>query len=149
MEKRLFILINLFHSVLFGVLFAFVGWLINRNPMDVVTVILQLVVSILVGFLVGMLIPAGKWGDMLAMKIFPRGGIGFAFIRYSVILLVMLVFMCPILTVFIACALGGAPVLAVIPGVYELFVPFYFAGIVTLMLIGRYVVRLAEKCAGK
>ena len=66
---------------------------------------------------------------------------------HSVILIVMLVFMCPALTIFIASIQGGAPVMAVLPASYNLAVPFYFVGIVALMLVGDFVTNAALKCA--
>ena len=55
--------------------------------------------------------------------------------------------MCPILTVFIACVQGGAPVMAVLPGSYAMAPAFYAVGIVMLVLIGDPVTALAIRCS--
>ena len=59
----------------------------------------------------------------------------------------MLTFMCPILTVFIACVQGGAPLMAVLPGAYSMAPAFYAVGIVLLLLVGDAVTGFAIRCS--
>lgn len=147
MNKREAFFVNLFNSLLFGSVFTFAGPLVSGQPIDWGSLPIQLVVGIGVGMLVGAVIPAGKWGGMLAGKAAKPGSLLFKFIMYSVILVVMLTFMCPVMTVVFACVLGGAPVMAVLPTAYGMFVPFYVIGIISLMLVGDIVTNAAIKCA--
>ena len=55
--------------------------------------------------------------------------------------------MCPIMAVLFACVMGGAPVAAILPTSYSVYLPLYIVGVVILMLIGDYVTNLAIKCA--
>jgi hypothetical protein len=69
---------------------------------------------------------------------------------YTIILVIMLTLMCPILALFIACVIMGAPIGAVftIQGLYSLYLPFYGIAIIMLMLLGNPLMKLAVKCAG-
>lgn len=147
MTKRENFFVGLFNSILFGTVFTFVGPLVSGQNIDWASIPVQLAVGILGGLVIGLAIPAGKWGGILAGKAAKPGSLLFKFIMYSVILVTMLVFMCPILTVVFACVLGGAPVMAVLSTAYAMFVPFYVVGILVLMLVGDFVTSAAIKCA--
>ncbi|MFZ7121378.1 MAG: hypothetical protein ACOWWH_10545 [Eubacteriaceae bacterium] len=98
--------------------------------------------------MVGLIIPIGKWGAALAGKAAKPGTFLFNLIMYAFILVVMLIFMSPALTVFIGSVLHGAPVIAVLPSSYSLFIPFFLIGIVLIMIVGGPIMKLALKCAG-
>lgn len=147
MTKRENFFVSLFNSVVFGVLFTFAGAPLSGQPIDWSTIPAQVIVGTVIGLAVSLLIPSGKWGAILASKVGKPGSFLFRFVMYSVILVTMLIFMCPILTVFTACILGHAPVMAVIPGVYALFLPFYFIGITVLVLAGDWITGLAIRCS--
>lgn len=147
MTRRENFFVGLFNSILFGTVFTFVGPLVSGQSIDWGSIPIQLLVGTVVGLAVSLTIPAGKWGGILAGKVAKPGNLLFKFIMYSVILVIMLIFMCPILTVFIACILGGAPVAAVLPTSYSLFVPFYVIGILVLLVVGDIVTNAAIKCA--
>jgi len=139
--------VSLFNSLLFGVVFTFVGGILSGQPILWSTIPAQILVGVVVGLAVSLIVPAGKWGGILASKVGKPGSIPFKFVMYSVILVIMLLFMCPILTVFNACILGGAPVMAVLPGSYAMALPFYLIGIAMLLVVGDPVTALAIRCA--
>ena len=147
MTKRENFFVGLFNSVLFGTVFTFVGPIVNRQGIDWATIPAQLIVGILIGFVIGLIIPAGKWGGILAAKTAKPGSLLFKFIMYSVILVIMLTCMCPLMAVAFGCVMGGAPVAAVLPTAYSMFVPFYTVGIIALLLVGDAVTGAAIKCA--
>lgn len=147
MTKREDFFVTLFNSLLFGVVFTFVGCLIGGQPIDWAGLPLQITAGVVIGMVVSLIIPAGKWGAMLGAKVAKPGSLLFKVVMYSVILVVMLTFMCPILTVFMGSVLGGAPVMAVLPGSYAMFVPFYLTGIIMLVLVGDFVTNLAIRCS--
>ena len=147
MNKRENFFVSLFNSLLFGVIFTFAVPIFNGQGIVWGQVPVQLVANFLVGLIISLVIPSGKWGGMLAGKIAKPGSVLFKFILRSVILLIMLLFMCPIMAVLFACVMGGAPVAAVLPTSYSVYLPLYIVGVVILMLIGDYVTNLAMKCA--
>lgn len=147
MTKKESFFVSLFNSLFFGILYTFAGSVINQQSINWPNVPAQILVGVIVGIVVGMLIPAGKWGGMLGAKLAKPGSLLFKFIMYNVILIVMLIFMCPALTVFIASVQGGAPVMAVLPASYNLFIPFYLVGIVAIMIFGDLITAAAMKCA--
>lgn len=147
-ETKINIFSNLFYGIFFGIIFTIIGGLIASGTVDWVNFPITVLVGVIVGFTVGMIIPVGKWSVALANKLAKPGTFLFNFIMYSVILLVLLLFMCPVLTVFMGSFLYGAPVMAVLPGSFSLFIPFYLIGIVLLMIFGGLIMKLAIKCAG-
>lgn len=147
MTKRENFFVSLFNSLLFGVVFTFVGGFVSGQPIVWSTVPAQIIVGVAVGLAISLLIPAGAWGGMLAAKVGKPGSIPFKFVMYSVILGVMLVIMCPILTVFNGCVLGGAPLMAVLPTSYSPMLSFYLIGIVMLMFVGDPITALAIRCS--
>ena len=147
MTKRENFFVSLFNSRLFGIVFTFVGPLLTGQPIIWPDIPAQILVGTGIGLAISLIIPAGAWGGMLAAKVAKPGSILFRFVMYSVILVTMLTFMCPILTVFIACVQGGAPVMAVLPGSYAMAPIFYAVGIVMLVLIGDPVTALAIRCS--
>lgn len=146
-SKKESFFVALFNSMLFGVLFTFVGGFVSGQPIDWSAVLVQTLAGTAVGIIVGMVVPAGQWGGALASMVARPGTLLFKFVMYSILLVIMLIFMCPILTVFMGCVLGGAPIMAVLPGCYSLFVPFYISGIITLVLVGDFVTQAAIRCA--
>lgn len=147
MTKKESFFVSLFNSLFFGILYTFAGSVINQQPINWPNVPAQILAGVLVGVIVGMLIPFGKWGGMLGSKLAKPGSFLFKLIMYSVILIGLLVFMCPALTIFIACIQGGAPLMAVLPASYDLFIPFYLVGIVAVMIVGDWISAAAIKCA--
>ena len=147
MTKRENFFVSLFNSLLFGVVFTFVGPLLSGQKILWADIPAQILVGVVIGLAVSLVIPAGAWGGMLAAKVGKPGSILFKFVMYSVILVTMLTFMCPILTVFIACVQGGAPLMAVLPGAYGMAPAFYVVGIVLLLLVGDPVTALAIRCS--
>lgn len=147
MTRRENFFVGLFNSLLFSTVFTFVGPLVSGQSIDWAGIPVQLVAGILIGLVIGLIIPAGKWGGMLAAKVAKPGILLFKFIMYSVILVIMLTCMCPVLSIFFGCVLVGAPVAAVLPTSYSMFVPFYVVVIAALMLVGDAVTNAAIKCA--
>lgn len=147
-EIKVIIYNTLFFSILFGVSFTIVGGLITNGAVDWHNFLVEALVGIVVGFIVGMVIPIGKWGTALAGKVAKPGSLLFNLIMYTVLLLIILLFMCPILTLFIGCVIMGAPVAAMLPHLFSLFIPFFFIALVILMLFGGYIMKLSMKCAG-
>ena len=146
MSKKANVYNAFFFSVIFGVLFAFVGSAV-QGKIDWPTIPPQIIVAIIVGFVVGLVIPSGKWGAALAMKVSKPGSVLFRFIMFSVILIVMLIFMCPLITLFMVCVLGKAPIAVAVPLFYSMFIPFYITGIIFLVIFGDRVAGFAVKCA--
>ena len=147
MTKRENFFVSLFNSVLFGVVFTFVGPIVSGQPIAWADVPAQIIVGIVIGLGVSLVIPAGKWAGILAAKVAKPGSILFKFVMYSVILVTMLTFMCPILTIFIACIQGGAPLMAVLPGVYAMAPTFYLVGVPMLILVGDPITAFAIRCS--
>jgi hypothetical protein len=147
MTKRENLFVSLFNSLLFGVVFTFVGPVLSGQSIIWGDIPAQIIVGVVIGLAVSLIIPAGAWGGMLAAKVSKPGSILFKFVMYSVILVTMLTFMCPILTVFIACVQGGAPLMAVLPGAYSMAPAFYAVGIVLLLLVGDAVTGFAIRCS--
>ena len=147
MTKRENLFVSLFNSLLFGVVFTFVGPVLSGQSIIWGDIPAQIIVGVVIGLAVSLIIPAGAWGGMLAAKVSKPGSILFKFVMYSVILVTMLTFMCPILTVFIACVQGGAPLMAALPGAYSMAPAFYAVGIVLLLLVGDAVTGFAIRCS--
>ena len=139
---------NLFINILFGTAFTIVGGLITNRRVDWHSFPIQTLVSILIGSVIGMVIPAGKLGAALARKVARPGTFLFKLVMYIVLLLIMLLLMCPILSLFIGCILQGAPVGAILPHMYSLFIPFFLMALVIVMFAGDYIMKLSRKCAG-
>lgn len=147
-EKKVNVYNTLFMSILIGVAFTIVGGLITNGAVDWKNFPIQVFAGVVVGFLVGMVIPIEKWGIALAGKLAKPGTFLFNLIMYAVLLVIMLLFMCPILTLFIGSVLLGAPIAAVLPNLYSLFIPFLLIGIVIVPLVGGFIMKLSMKCAG-
>jgi|GEM_PF-1973859 len=147
-ETKVNIYNTLFMSIFFGVAFTVLGGLITNGAVDWHNFLVEALVGIVVGFIVGMVIPIGKWGAAVASKVAKPGTFLFNLILYTVLLIIILLFMCPILTLFIGCVIMGAPVAAVLPSSYSLFIPFFLIALVNLMLFGGYIMKLSMKCAG-
>ena len=145
MDKKTSNYLNCIMAFFFTAVFTLVGGLVNG--FDWKAVPMQFIVGLALGLIVGFIIPAGDVGGAIAAKICQPGTRGFSFIMFNVILVIMLIFMCPLMTVAFASVLGGVPVAAVLPSAYDLFVPFYVVGSLLLMLVGEPAVKLAEKLA--
>lgn len=148
-EFKANIYISLINSVIFGTLFSVLGSLMSSGTIDWNNLPAQIVVGIIVGFLISMILPAGKWGAALATKVASPGSFLFRLVLFSVILISLLIFMCPLLTWFAACVQGGAPLQAITSSLYAPFVPFYIIGITILLVVGDKITALANKLAGK
>lgn len=148
METKINLYTNLFNSLIFGALFTILGGLLTSGAVDWANFPLTALVGILAGFIIGMVLPIGKWGAAVAGKVAKPGTFLFNLVMYAVLLVIFLVFMCPILTLFIGSVLMGAPVAVMLPNAYSLFLPFFGIGLVVLMIFGGQVMKLALKCAG-
>jgi hypothetical protein len=147
-ETKVAIYNSLFISIVFGVSFTILGGLITSGSIDWDNFLVEALFGIAVGFAVGMAIPGGKWGFALASKMAKPGSLLFNFIMYTIILLIMLTIMCPVLTLFIGCVIMGAPLTAMLPGMFSLYIPFFIIAIIILMLFGNSLMKLSMKCAG-
>lgn len=147
MSKRETFFVNLFNSIWISALFTLVVPLLNGQGIVWNAFPLQLLISIIVGFVINTVLPIGKWGAMLAGKAAKPGSLLFSFLMKSVIMVVMLIFMCPVMAVLFGCLFGGAPLMAVLPTAYNVFLPLYVIGIILLMLVGDRINGLAVKCA--
>ena len=143
MDKKTNLFLTIYMGIVFSIVFTVVGGLLNGFDWKAIPV--QFLVGLLVGVAVGLIIPVGDVGGAIAGKLCQPGTPGFTFIMFNVILLLMLVFMCPIMTVIFGCVMGGAPLAAVLPGAYSTFMPFYIPGSIVLQLIGNKVAELAAK----
>jgi hypothetical protein len=147
-ETKMNIYTTLFNSIIFGVVFTVAGGLLTTGAVDWPNFFITLLVGMTVGFIVGVVIPMGKLGFALGSKIAKPGTFFAKLIMNTVIVVVMLVFMCPVLTLFISSGIYGAPVVAVLPHIFDLFIPFFFIAIVIAMISGEFIKKLAMKCAG-
>lgn len=147
-ETKFNLLNNLFNSIVFGVTFTIVGGLITVGAVDWVHFPISALVGVLVGFILGMIIPLGKISGGLASKIATPGTFLFNLVMYGVLLVIILIFMCPILTIFMGSVLMGAPIAAVLPNSYALFLPFFVIGLILLMVFGGFITKFSMKCAG-
>jgi hypothetical protein len=131
-----------------GVVLTIVGGLIAGGAVDWKNFPVEALVSIGVGFIVGTALPVGKWGAALAGKAAKPGTFLFKLIINTFLIVIMLLFMCPIMTLFTGSVIQGAPVAALLPNLYSLAIPFFFIALVVVMLAGDFVTKLAIKCAG-
>ena len=145
MDKITNLFLTIYMGIVFSIVFTVVGGLLNG--FDWAAIPVQFLVGLVVGVAVGLIIPVGEIGGAVAAKLCQPGTPGFTFVMFNVILLLMLLFMCPIMTVIFGCVLGGAPLSAVLPGAYSTFMPFYIPGSIVLQLIGNKVAALAAKTA--
>lgn len=148
METKINLYSTLFYSLFFGVIFTIVGGLITSGAVDWPNFPATVLVGAAVGLVIGLIIPLGKWSMTLASKTAEPGTFLYSLVMNTVVLVIMLIFMCPVLTIFIGSVLHGAPVVAVLPGSYSLFIPFFLIGIVLLMIFSGFIMKLAMKCAG-
>jgi hypothetical protein len=147
-ETKFNILNNLFNSIVFGVTFTIIGGLITAGTVDWPHFPISALVGVLVGFVIGLIIPIGKIGAAVASKVSAPGTFLFNLVMYAVLLVIILIFMCPLLTIFMGSILMGAPIAAVLPNSYTLFFPFLGIGLVLLMILGDSITKLAMKVSG-
>jgi hypothetical protein len=147
-ETKLGVFTNLFFSMLFGVVFTIAGGLFAGGSVDWKNFPAEAIVGIAVGFTVSTALPVGKWGAALAGKAAKPGSFLFKLIVNIFLILIMLLFMCPTMTLFVGCVIQGAPVMAMLPNMYSLAIPFFFIALVLVLLAGDFVMKLAIKCAG-
>ncbi|MBR0416760.1 MAG: hypothetical protein IJI56_03010 [Firmicutes bacterium] len=145
MDKKTNLIQTFFMSVLFSVIFTAVGYFMS--PADPVNVSIQFVVGLIVGMAVSLIIPVGEIGSAVASKLSAPGSPAFSFFMFNTILLIMLVFMCPIMAVIFGCVLGGAPLPAILHGAYGNFVPFYICGALAMQLLGTKISKLSAYLA--
>src|SRR5690554_1402614 len=108
-KTKLNFFVSLFNGLLLGTAFTIAGGLIINGSVDWPNFLVTVLVGMLIGVIVGMILPLGKMGDALAGKFAKSGSIAYNFVLNSVILLTMLLFMSPALTIFIGSILYGAP----------------------------------------
>ncbi|WKY45030.1 hypothetical protein Q5O14_02720 [Eubacteriaceae bacterium ES2] len=147
-DKKFNLISNLFNSIVFGLTFTILGGLITSGTVDWVHFPISALVGVAVGFVIGLIIPIGKIGAAVASKITTPGTFFFNLVMYAVLLVIILIFMCPILTIFMGSVLMGAPIAAVLPNSYALFFPFLGIGLVLLMILGGPITKLAMKVSG-
>lgn len=148
MSKKAAMFNGIFCSILFSVVFTFEAGLLQGH-IDWPTIPIQIIFGTIVGFLICTVIPCAHWGEQLGAKLVKPGSVLFKIIMYSTLLLVMLTFMCPIITIFVVCVLNKAPFAAIasIPALYGTFFPFLITGVLLLLVLGDAIVALAIKCA--
>ncbi|OFV69221.1 hypothetical protein [Acetobacterium wieringae] len=147
-ETKINLYNNLFNSIIFGVAFTIIGGLITTGTVDWNSFPISALVGVLAGFVIGLIIPIGKIGAAAASKVSKPGTFLFSLVMNAVLLILMLLFMCPVLTIFMGSVLMGAPISAVLPNSYALFIPFFFIGLILLTILGGFVMKLSMKCAG-
>lgn len=147
-ETKINLYSTLFYSIFFGVVFTIVGGLITSGAIDWPNFPATVLVGLVVGLVVGLIIPLGKWSIALANMVAKPGTFLYSLVMNTVILVIMLLFMSPTLTIFIGSVLHGAPVAAVLPSSFSLFIPFFLIGSVLLMIFSGLIMKLAMKCAG-
>ena len=148
-ETKIGLYNNLFMSLVFGVLFSIAGALITTGTVAPDVFLWQLLASVVVGIAVGAVIPLGKISAAVAGRVARPDTLPYRLVSSAILLAVILVVMCPALTLFTGAVLQGAPVRALLPGLYALFVPFFLLGVPTLMLVGGPMLRLSRRCAGQ
>lgn len=147
-ETKVNIYFTLLASILFGVAFTIMGGLLTSGAVDWYNFPAEALVGVGAGFIIGVVIPLGQWSAAVASKMAKPGTWLFNLVMYTVLLIIILLFMCPILTLFIGCVIMGAPVAAMLPHSYSLFVPFFVIALILLMLCGDYLLKLSMRCAG-
>lgn len=147
-ETKFNLLNNLFNSIVFGVTFTILGGLITAGAVDWPHFPISALVGVLVGFVIGLIIPIGKIGAAVAGKVSTPGTFLFKLVMYAVLLVTILIFMCPILTIFMGSVLMGAPIAAVLPNSYALFFPFFIVGLVLLMVFGGFITKFSMSVSG-
>ena len=80
MTKRENLFVSLFNSLLFGVVFTFVGPVLSGQSIIWGDIPAQIIVGVVIGLAVSLIIPAGAWGGMLAAKVSKPGSILFKFV---------------------------------------------------------------------
>ena len=106
-------------------------------------------VSTGIGFIMGMLIPSEKISGTIASKVAQPDTFLFRLVMYSVLMVISLIYMCPLMTIIKGCLIMGAPLKALIPSMYSLFVPFFILCTAALMIVGDPIMNLAKRLAAK
>ncbi|MEO1817050.1 MAG: hypothetical protein ABGU93_15820 [Acetobacterium sp.] len=148
LETKVNLYNNLFNSIIFGITFTIIGGLITTGAVDWASFPISALVGVMAGFVIGLIIPIVKIGAIVAGKLSKPGTFLFNLIMNTVLLILILLFMCPALTIFMGSVLMGEPISAVLPNSYALFLPFFFIGLILLMVFSGLIMKLSMKCAG-
>jgi hypothetical protein len=147
MDKKINFYNSLFMSILFSAIFTAAGGLILSGAIDWQNFIAEAAFGCAVGLVISMILPLGKWGAALAGKVAKPGSFLFKLIMYAVLIAILVALMCPILTLFIGLVILGAPIRALLPTLYSLYIPFFIIALVIALLIGDIILKLSMKCA--
>lgn len=140
---------NLLYAVFFGAFLSATGGLFVDGTIDLRGFPLMFFVSTGIGFIMGMLIPSGKISGTIASKVAQPGTFLFRLVMYSVLMVIILIYMCPLMTIIKGCLIMGTPLKALIPSMYSLFVPFFILCTAALMIVGDPIMNLAKRLAAK
>ena len=140
---------SLFYGILFGAILTIVCSLLMNGKVIWSDFPLGFVVSVVISTVLGILIPAGKLGAIVALKFCKPNTLAFKAVMYSILMIIILLYMCPAMTFFNGYVLGGVPLDVLIPVAYDLFLPLFLICLPIVLLVGDPIMKFAQRCEGK
>lgn len=143
--------IKLYSSVFYGIFFGFVltivGSIINNGNIDWSRFPIEFIASTIIGTIMGIIVPGGEISGILTKKLAKPGTFLYKLIFNCILMVIILLYMCPLMTIFFGCILNGASIMTVLPDMFSL-APYFFAICVFLLLfVGEGIMNLAMKLA--
>lgn len=141
---------KLFHTLLINLPMCFVmsllALLLSPGGLTPMGLLINFLLSYVICFIVGMLLPLVPLGMKLAQACKQKpGSLGFSIIVSAVVNLFYVVINGLCLCTFNAVIMGGAPI-QVVPGAFlSTFLPLYAAGLVVVLLWNPTAMKLAHK----
>lgn len=138
---------SLLNGIFFGVVLTIIGNVINNGSIDWSQFPIGFLSSTIIGTIMGIIIPGGKISEILTKKFVKPGTFLYKVIFNCFLMGIILLYMCPLMTIFNGCILGGATIMMVLPDMF-LMAPYFFVICVPLLLfIGDSIMNLAFKLA--
>lgn len=150
MSKKMEFFITLLASFYFGLIFPIFVGLILMGGIDWPHVPINCLLGTVVGTVMGTIIPMGRISAGLAMKIVKNpGSFLFTCVRYIFMVAMLLLILMPIFITFDACALGDAPVMAVLPHCYDMYPQVFLIAYIAALIEDKPIAWLAAILAGE
>ncbi|MDO5391915.1 MAG: hypothetical protein Q4F24_12625 [Eubacteriales bacterium] len=146
-ELKVRILSSVFYGIFFGVVLTIVGSILNNGRIVCENFPMQFISSTVISTFMGMLIPGGMISSVITEKITKPGTVLYKAIFNSILMVIILLYMCPLMTIFYGCVIGGASIAAVLPGMFSMAPAFWVVCVLLLMIVGDSIMNLAIRIA--
>lgn len=146
-ELKVRILSSVFYGIFFGVVLTIIGTILNNGRIVWENFPMQFISSTVISTFMGMLIPGGMISSVITEKITKPGTVLYKAIFNSILMVIILLYMCPLMTIFYGCVIGGAPIAAVLPGMFSMAPAFWVVCVLLLMIVGDPIMNLAIRIA--